>query len=93
MGAVAGYRCGRLFEGTPAEMHASLAKFDSLPDHTLVLCAHEYTQSNADFCLSIDGDNTALVVSSLAVSFTGDVAMLPVRVRPWRSTCRSPHAI
>lgn len=52
--------CGRLFEGTPAQMFASLHRFDSLPDATQVYCAHEYTQSNAAFARSIDPTNTAL---------------------------------
>ncbi|MCR9254528.1 MAG: hydroxyacylglutathione hydrolase [Alphaproteobacteria bacterium] len=52
--------CGRLFEGTPQQMWTSLQKLRALPDDTTVYCAHEYTQSNADFALSIDGDNAAL---------------------------------
>ncbi len=38
--------CGRLFEGTPEQMHASLQRFAALPDATRVWCAHEYTESN-----------------------------------------------
>lgn len=41
--------CGRLFEGTPAQMHASLEKLRALPDDTLVYCAHEYTVANLRF--------------------------------------------
>jgi hydroxyacylglutathione hydrolase len=52
--------CGRLFEGSPALMWASLGKFAALPDETLVYCGHEYTQSNARFALSVDPDNGAL---------------------------------
>ena len=52
--------CGRLLEGTPAQMFASLHRFDPLPDATLVCCGHEYTQSNARFALSADPDNAAL---------------------------------
>jgi hydroxyacylglutathione hydrolase len=52
--------CGRLFEGTPAQMWASLSKFAPLPDDALVYCAHEYTQANARFALSVDPDNKAL---------------------------------
>ena len=52
--------CGRLFEGTPAQMWTSLQKFLPLPDDTLVYCAHEYTQSNARFAISIDGENPDL---------------------------------
>ncbi|MBK8907297.1 MAG: hydroxyacylglutathione hydrolase [Rhodospirillales bacterium] len=52
--------CGRLFEGTPAEMWASLRKLRDLPDDTAVYCAHEYTLSNAAFALAVDPDNSAL---------------------------------
>ena len=46
--------CGRLFEGSPAQMWESLGKLARLPDATQVYCAHEYTESNARFALSID---------------------------------------
>lgn len=52
--------CGRLFEGTPADMFESLQKFAELPKQTLVCAGHEYTQSNAKFALSVDPDNAAL---------------------------------
>jgi len=52
--------CGRMFEGTPAQMHASLSKLAALPGDTRVCCAHEYTQANAAFALAVDPDNTAL---------------------------------
>jgi hydroxyacylglutathione hydrolase len=52
--------CGRLFEGTPALMWRSLGKFADLPDDALVYCAHEYTQANARFALTVDPDNSAL---------------------------------
>ncbi len=52
--------CGRLFEGTAAQMHASLAKFASLPGDTLVYCAHEYTMSNLRFARAADPANPAL---------------------------------
>ena len=54
--------CGRLFEGTPAQMVNSLAKFDALPDSTRVYCAHEYTQSNGRFALTVEPQNEALHV-------------------------------
>ena len=53
--------CGRLFEGTPAQMHASLSHLASLPDNTRVCCTHEYTLSNLRFALAVDPDNQALV--------------------------------
>jgi hydroxyacylglutathione hydrolase len=52
--------CGRLFEGTPAQMWDSLQKYAPLPDEALVYCGHEYTASNARFALSVDPDNAAL---------------------------------
>ncbi|MFA7580021.1 hydroxyacylglutathione hydrolase [Castellaniella sp.] len=52
--------CGRLFEGTPAQMLASLDKIGGLPGHTLVCCAHEYTQANIRWALQIEPHNTAL---------------------------------
>tara|TARA_R110001592_G_scaffold199699_1_gene448330 strand:- start:408 stop:1178 length:771 start_codon:yes stop_codon:yes gene_type:complete len=53
--------CGRLFEGTPAQMVKSLDKFKTLPPETRVFCAHEYTQSNGRFALSVEPDNATLV--------------------------------
>jgi hydroxyacylglutathione hydrolase len=53
--------CGRLIEGTAAEMFASLGKLKRLPGETKVCCGHEYTESNARFALSVDPGNQALV--------------------------------
>lgn len=52
--------CGRLFEGTPQQMWASLQKLAALPDEATLYCAHEYTLSNARFAASVDGANAAL---------------------------------
>jgi hydroxyacylglutathione hydrolase len=52
--------CGRLFEGTPAQMHDSLSKLMQLPDTTRVYCGHEYTLSNIRFAKAADPDNAAL---------------------------------
>jgi hydroxyacylglutathione hydrolase len=52
--------CGRLFEGTPEQMLASLDRLAALPDDTLVCCTHEYTLSNAKFALAVDAENLAL---------------------------------
>lgn len=52
--------CGRLFEGTPSQMWASLSKIAALPPETKLYCAHEYTQANAAFALTVDPDNEAL---------------------------------
>jgi hydroxyacylglutathione hydrolase len=53
--------CGRMFEGTPSQFWASLQRLRHLPDETLVYCAHEYTESNAKFALSVEPSNTQLV--------------------------------
>ena len=52
--------CGRLFEGTPQEMWASLSRLRALPPQTQIYCAHEYTESNIRFALSVDPRNAAL---------------------------------
>lgn len=52
--------CGRLLEGTPAEMFSSLQKLSALPEATKVCCGHEYTLSNIRYALSVEPDNAAL---------------------------------
>jgi hydroxyacylglutathione hydrolase len=52
--------CGRVIEGTPEMMWASLLKLRALPDDTLVYCGHEYTQANIRFALTIEPDNKDL---------------------------------
>lgn len=52
--------CGRMFEGTPAQMHASLSRLSSLPGTTRVCCGHEYTLANAAFALAVDPGNADL---------------------------------
>lgn len=52
--------CGRLFEGTPAQMLSSLDRLAALPGATRVCCTHEYTMGNAAFALAVDPDNIAL---------------------------------
>ncbi len=53
--------CGRLFEGTPEQMHNSLTKLANLPARTRVYCAHEYTLANLEFALTVDPTNLELV--------------------------------
>jgi len=53
--------CGRLFEGTPAQMLASLTRLAALPDATRVCCAHEYTLSSLRFALAVEPDNAELL--------------------------------
>jgi len=52
--------CGRLFEGTPEQMHASLSRLAALPGDTRVCCAHEYTLSNLKFARAVEPGNAAL---------------------------------
>jgi hydroxyacylglutathione hydrolase len=52
--------CGRLFEGTPEQMQASLKKLMALPDNTKVYCGHEYTESNLRFAMSVEPKNPKL---------------------------------
>ena len=52
--------CGRLFEGTPRQMHDSLTRLARLPDDTRVYCGHEYTLSNIRFAKAVDPDNRHL---------------------------------
>lgn len=52
--------CGRIFEGTPAQMHHSLQALAKLPLNTQVYCAHEYTVSNLKFALAVDPQNSVL---------------------------------
>ena len=49
--------CGRLFEGTPEQMHHSLSRLAALPEDTLVYCTHEYTLSNLKFAAAVEPGN------------------------------------
>ena len=62
--------CGRLFEGDPPMMWASLSKLMTLPDPTRIYCGHEYTESNGRFALSIEPDNAALQARMVEVRAT-----------------------
>lgn len=59
--------CGRLFEGTPAQMHTAMQRFATLPDDTQVYCAHEYTLSNARYAAHAEPDNVATAARLKAV--------------------------
>ncbi|MEM7217812.1 MAG: hydroxyacylglutathione hydrolase [Pseudomonadota bacterium] len=54
--------CGRLFEGSPAQMWDSIQKIMALPDDTQIYCAHEYTQANARFAVTVDPGNRQLAL-------------------------------
>lgn len=53
--------CGRLFEGTPAQMHASLSRLADLPGPTRICCTHEYTLANLRFALAVEPGNQILI--------------------------------
>jgi hydroxyacylglutathione hydrolase len=59
--------CGRLFEGTPAQMHDSLSRIAALPEQTQVYCAHEYTEANLGFARIAEPGNAALQKRQQAV--------------------------
>jgi hydroxyacylglutathione hydrolase len=59
--------CGRLFEGTPAQMFANMKRLAQLPPETMVYCAHEYTQANGRYALVAEPDNEALIRRMAAV--------------------------
>lgn len=60
--------CGRLSEGTPEMMWDSLRALRTVPDHTLLYCAHEYTCANARFACTVDPDNPALAAYAATVT-------------------------
>jgi len=63
-----GAGCGRVFEGTLEQMHASLAKLAALPAATPVYCAHEYTQSCLRFARTVEPDNPAIAARIVRVA-------------------------
>lgn len=60
--------CGRLFEGTPEQMHDSLSRLAALPDETLVYCAHEYTASNMAFACAVEPDDAELLAERARIT-------------------------
>jgi hydroxyacylglutathione hydrolase len=64
--------CGRLFEGSAEEMWTSLKRLRALPDDARVYCAHEYTEANARFALTVEPDNEALQRRAAAVEALRD---------------------
>ena len=59
--------CGKMFEGTPQQFWTSLSRLRTLPDDMRVYCAHEYTQSNARFALTVETDNKQLIARSASI--------------------------
>ncbi|TXS95815.1 hydroxyacylglutathione hydrolase [Parahaliea maris] len=80
--------CGRLFEGTPEMMHASLQRLASLPAATLVYCAHEYTLANLAFARAVEPDNQALLERQQAAEASREagVPTVPSELRTELST-------
>ncbi|HSR56407.1 MAG TPA: hydroxyacylglutathione hydrolase, partial [Alphaproteobacteria bacterium] len=80
--------CGRLSEGTADQMWKALLKFRALPDDTQVYCAHEYTQTNARFALTIEPDNKALQARAAEVDRmrAEDIATVPSLLGEERAT-------
>jgi hydroxyacylglutathione hydrolase len=64
--------CGRLFEGPPAMMWASLSKLAALPADTLICSGHEYTQSNGRFAVTIEPGNPDLLARVAAIAAARD---------------------
>ncbi|MBV1789167.1 hydroxyacylglutathione hydrolase [Marinobacterium sp. D7] len=71
--------CGRLFEGTPAQMHDAMNYFASLPDATLVYCTHEYSLANLMFAKAVEPKNPAIdaIIEQCKVQREQDRPTLP----------------
>jgi hydroxyacylglutathione hydrolase len=80
--------CGRLFEGTPAQMHASLSKMATWPDETQICSGHEYTATNGKFALTVDPDNAALNqrIRDIATARAADKFTVPSTLALERAT-------
>jgi hydroxyacylglutathione hydrolase len=80
--------CGRLFEGTPEQMWASLGKLAALPDDTNIYSGHEYTQSNGAFALTIEPDNPALIsrVAEIAAARAANNPTVPSALSQEKAT-------
>ena len=80
--------CGRLFEGTAAQMHASLSRLAALPPETRVYCAHEYTASNLRFAKAVEPDSGALAdrIAATDVLRRRDEPTLPSTIAVERAT-------
>lgn len=75
--------CGRLFEGTPAEMLRSLSRLSALPDHTRIWCGHEYTARNLAFAATMEPSSAAL---SARIAALGSGPSVPGLLRTERAT-------
>ena len=80
--------CGRLFEGTAAQMYDNMRKLEALGDDTAIYCAHEYTLSNARFAVTVEPDNAALQqrVSDVVAARERGEATVPTTIALERAT-------
>ena len=80
--------CGRLFEGTAAQMHANLQRLAALPEDVKVYCGHEYTLANARFAVTVEPDNVALAerLSRVEAAREAGEMTVPTTVREERAT-------
>jgi hydroxyacylglutathione hydrolase len=80
--------CGRLFEGTAAQMYANLQRLAALPPETSVYCAHEYTLSNARFAVTVEPDNRALAqrLADVEAARAAGEATVPTTIALERAT-------
>jgi hydroxyacylglutathione hydrolase len=95
-----GAGCGRLFEGTPVQMWASLARLAALPDETKIYCAHEYTETNLRFALAVEPQSAALRerVERVARMRAAGLSSIPSTLREEKETnpflrCGEPAVI
>ena len=95
-----GAGCGRLFEGTAAQMYDSLRQIAALPDDTAVYCAHEYTEANLRFALSVEPGNRHLRqrVDEVAVARAKGLPTVPFSIALEKATnpflrCREPELV
>ncbi|WP_300453601.1 hydroxyacylglutathione hydrolase [Accumulibacter sp.] len=92
--------CGRLFEGSAAQMAESLARLAALPDETAVYCAHEYTQANLRFALAVEPGNRRLQnrAAEVAAARARGAATVPSTIAIEKATnpflrCREPEVL
>ncbi len=80
--------CGRVFEGTMAQMHSSLSRLRELPDDTLVYCGHEYTEKNIQFAMTLEPNNERLSEKVMKVRLlrAEGVSTVPSTIREERET-------
>lgn len=95
-----GAGCGRLFEGTPAQMLDSLERLAALPDETAVYCAHEYTEANLRFALAVEAGNRRLQarVDEVAVTRAKGLSTVPSTIALEKATnpflrCSEPEVV